>query len=189
MTEENRKVQEEILEEAVADEQEAAKADNKPECSEEAEKSSVPEENSEEEKASEDGDDEDKFIRLMADFQNFKKRAAKEKSDIYAYANEKIALDMLNVIDNFERALNQGSSDESFAEGMSLIFKQIMDALVKAGLEEIKAQGEEFDPNLHNAVMMCDDEGFESGHVTEVLQKGYKLNGKLLRAAMVKVKN
>lgn len=137
-------------------------------------------------------DDEDlntKFLRLMADFQNYRKRADKEKSEIYARANEGIMLGLLTVIDNFERAIEHESKDEKYAEGMQLIFKQLMDVLQASGLEEIKALDEDFDPNIHNAVMTCDSDEHESGKVVEVLQKGYLLNGRLLRASMVKVSN
>lgn len=130
-----------------------------------------------------------KYMRLMADFQNYKKRVEKEKGDIYAYANEKLVSELLTVIDNFERALMHQSADESFAEGMKMIFKQLAGVLEKAGLEEINAEGEEFDPNFHNAVMTEDNPDFESGRVTEVLQKGYLLNKKVIRPSMVKVNN
>lgn len=130
-----------------------------------------------------------KFLRLMADFQNYRKRADKEKSDIYARANENIMLGLLAVIDNFERAIEHESKDEKYAEGMQLIFKQLIDVLKSSGLEEIKALDEDFDPNIHNAVMTCDSDEHESGKVVEVLQKGYLLNGRLLRASMVKVSN
>ena len=130
-----------------------------------------------------------KFLRLMADFQNYRKRADKEKSEIYARANEGIMLGLLTVIDNFERAIEHESKDEKYAEGMQLIFKQLMDVLQASGLEEIKALDEDFDPNIHNAVMTCDSDQHESGKVVEVLQKGYLLNGRLLRASMVKVSN
>lgn len=130
-----------------------------------------------------------KYMRLMADFQNYKRRTEKENSDIYAYANEKIMTELLAVMDNFERALQIETADEGFAEGMKMIFKQMTDVLTKAGLEEIKAHGETFDPNFHNAVLMEDNADFESGKVTEVLQKGYILNGRVIRASMVKVNN
>lgn len=130
-----------------------------------------------------------KFLRLMADFQNYRKRVDKEKSDVYARANEGIMLGLLAVIDNFERALEHESKDEKYAEGMQLIFKQLMDVLQASGLEEIKALDEDFDPNIHNAVMTCDSDEHDSGKVVEVLQKGYLLNGRLLRASMVKVSN
>ncbi|MGN1144115.1 MAG: nucleotide exchange factor GrpE, partial [Anaerovoracaceae bacterium] len=123
------------------------------------------------------------------DFQNFKRRTEKEKSDIYAFANEKIISELLNVIDNFERALLHGAAGDSFAEGMNMIFKQLQGVLEKAGVKEIEALGLDFDPNFHNAVMTEDSTEYESGKVTEVLQKGYTLNSKVIRPSMVKVAN
>lgn len=133
--------------------------------------------------------DETKYMRLMADFRNFKKRTEKEKLDIYAYANEKIVAGLLEVVDNFERALDHESTDPAYAEGMRMIFRQLLGVLEDSGLEEIKAHKESFDPNFHNAVMTEDNPEFESGKVTEVLQKGYILNGKVIRPSMVKVNN
>ena len=130
-----------------------------------------------------------KYMRLMADFQNFKRRTEKEKNDIYAFANEKIVSELLNVIDNFERALLHGAAGDSFAEGMNMIFKQLQGVLEKAGVKEIEALGLDFDPNFHNAVMTEDSTEYESGKVTEVLQKGYTLNSKVIRPSMVKVAN
>lgn len=130
-----------------------------------------------------------KYMRLMADFQNHKKRTEKEKSDIYAYANEKLVTELLAVLDNFERALAHECADESYVEGMNMIFKQLAGVLEKAGLEEIKALGEDFDPNYHNAVMMEDNDAYESGKVTNVMQKGYMLNKKVIRPSMVMVNN
>ena len=158
--------------------------------------SGTAEETGETEKADETGESgaEDealmaKYQRLMADFQNYKRRTEKEKNDIYAYANEKLILGLLEVIDNFERAVLSETADEKYAEGMEMIFKQLKGVLEKSGLEEIKALGEGFDPNFHNAVMTEDNDKFESGSVTEVLQKGYTLNGKVIRPSMVKVNN
>lgn len=129
-----------------------------------------------------------KYVRLMADFQNQKKRFEKEKADIYQFANEDIVKSLLEVIDNFERALDASQDDGSkFREGMEMIFKQLMGALEKAGVSEIKALGEEFDPNFHNAVMMEETDEFESNKVSGVMQKGYTLNSKVIRPSMVKV--
>ena len=130
-----------------------------------------------------------KYLRLMADFQNFKRRVEKEKSDIYAYANEKLVSQLLDVIDNFERALLHEEADDSYVEGMKMIFKQLTGVLEKAGLEEINALGEDYDPNFHNAVMTEDNDDYDSGKVTEVMQKGYLLNKKVIRPSMVKVNN
>lgn len=146
-------------------------------------------EKTEEEKA-EDEDLNTKYVRLMADFQNFKKRTEKQKSDIHAYANEKIVSKLLEVMDNFERALQiEDENIKSFKEGMELIFKQLKDVLKDAGVAEIEAENAVFDPNYHNAVMMEDTDKVESGMVSEVLQKGYTLNGKVVRPSMVKVAN
>ena len=123
----------------------------------------------------------------MADFQNFRKRTEKEKADVYSYANEKIMTDLLTVLDNFERALDSECKDEAYADGMKMIFKQLSDMLKASGLEEIDAVGQDFDPNFHHAVMTDNNEDFDSGKVTEVLQKGYRLNGKVIRPSMVKV--
>ena len=137
------------------------------------------------------GDDElnAKYMRLAADFQNYKRRAEKEKSDIYAYANEKIISSLLDMADNFERALehNTDSPEESFLKGMELIFRQLLDVLAKNGAEEIVCLGEEFDPSLHHAVMVEEGGPYESGRVSEVLKKGYRLKEKVIRPAMVKV--
>lgn len=130
-----------------------------------------------------------KYLRLMADFQNFRRRTEKEKNDIYAFANEKIVSELLNVIDNFERALAMATEGDGFAEGMKLIFKQLQGVLEKSGVAEIEALGQDFDPNFHNAVMMEDSAEYESGKVTEVLQKGYMLNNRVIRPSMVKVAN
>lgn len=132
-----------------------------------------------------------KYLRLMADFQNFKRRTEKEKNDIYVFANEKIVKELLDVIDNFERALSvgAGADGEKFLEGMEMILKQLLGVLEKAGVSEIKCLGEDFDPNFHNAVMTEDSTEYESGKVTAVLQKGYVLNGRVVRPSMVKVSN
>ena len=176
---ENKDNREEILEE------EDAKASET-----EAEESGK-EETGEEKEVKEDGKEESddlRYLRLMADFQNYKKRVEKEKRDLYSYANEQIMSDLLTVMDNFERALEH-DADENFKEGIELIFKQLQDALEKSGLAEIPALGEDFDPNVHNAVMAEETEDYESGKVSGVMQKGYTLNGKVIRPSMVKVAN
>ena len=130
----------------------------------------------------------ERYMRLMAEFQNYKKRAAKEKTDTLQYANEKIVSELLPVIDNFERALATETDDlEGYAKGMQLIFEQFKKALENAGLEEIKAMDEVFDPNVHNAVLAENVEDKEDGVITKVLQKGYKLRDKVVRPSMVAV--
>lgn len=175
-------------------EEETAEATEETATQEEAETKETNEEETAEAELTEEGVDgkdpmEAKYLRLMADFQNYKKRTAKEKEDIYAFGTEGLMLKLLTVIDNFERALVLESKDEKYAEGMQMIFKQLTDVLQKAGLEEIKALGEDFDPNFHNAVMMEDNPDYESGKVTDVMQKGYMLNKKVIRPSMVKVNN
>lgn len=150
--------------------------------------------NAEKEKKESESEDEslnDKYMRLAADFRNFKKRAERERSDIYARANEKLATELLDVLDNFERALATFGDDENtgFKSGMEMIFNQIQSVLQNAGVKEITAEGVEFDPNYHNAVMMEDTDEVESGKISTVLQKGYTLNGRVIRHSMVKVAN
>lgn len=154
-----------------------------------AEKTAEESEAQEEIKKEPEEDESARYMRLMADFQNYKKRVEKEKSDIYSYANEKIVTELLTILDNFERALEHECSDSGFKEGMKMIFKQLFEALGKSGLEEIPALGEAFDPNFHNAVMTEDTDQYESGTVSGVMQKGYTLNGKVIRPTMVKVAN
>lgn len=134
-----------------------------------------------------DDDESQRYIRLMADFQNYKNRVEKQKSEIYAFANEKLISKFLDIIDNFERALSGECSDEAFKSGVDMIFNQFMAVLRESGLAEIEAKDQQFDPNVHNGVMTEEVEGVEEGIVTDVLQKGYKLNDKVIRAAMVKV--
>lgn len=172
---------EEILEE----EAERAEEPLEEKTEEPAETEDKSEKNKEEDEALET-----KYMRLMADFQNYKRRTEAEKSNVYAYANEQIVLRLLEVIDSFERALDHKDTAEgAFAEGMEMIFRQLLDVLKNSNVEEIEALGKEFDPNFHNAVLMEDTDEYESNTVSAVLQKGYTLNGKVIRPSMVKVAN
>lgn len=182
MSEDAKKV-DEVLEEEIIEETSEETPEDETKTEEIAEEAKSEEANPEDEALNE------RYLRLMADFQNFKRRTEKEKSDIYAYANEKLIGEMLNVIDNFERALAVGNTEDNFYKGMEMILKQLLGVIEKAGASEIKALGEEFDPNFHNAVMMEDSDEYESGKVTAVLQKGYILNSKVIRPSMVKVAN
>ena len=181
-TEEKEKVRIET-EDAEAPEEAAAedKASKEPEKA--AEDAGEPEEKQEEPQQSES----EKYARLYAEFVNYKRRTEKEKSDLYAYAGEKFATDLLGVLDNFERAMEAKPEDDKFAEGMEMILTQLKGVMSKNHVEEIKALGEPFDPNFHNAVMTEAAEGTESGIVTKVFQKGYTLNSKVIRPAMVAV--
>lgn len=176
------KVSEETGDDQDAPEEE--KTDGQPEGSE------APEEKADSVKTAEQQkkEDDEKYMRLMAEFQNYKKRVAKEKQDIQSFANEKIITELLEVLDNFERSLeHSGDADENYVKGMEMIFQQLKTAMEKAGLKEIQALGEDFDPAVHNAVMQEESDELESGKVSKVLQKGYKLNDKVIRAAMVAV--
>lgn len=180
---EEAKAAEEEAAEEKAEDQEAEKAgEEKEDTSEE------PAENDEEAEKKAAEAESERYMRLMAEFQNYKRRAAKEKTDTLQYANEKIVGDLLPVLDNFERALATETEDiEGYVKGMQLIFDQLKTALGNAGLEEIKAMDEEFDPNVHNAVMTDNVEEKEDGTITKVLQKGYKLRDKVVRPSMVAV--
>jgi molecular chaperone GrpE len=130
----------------------------------------------------------DKFVRLQAEFLNFKKRSEKEKSNIYKHANERLFLDLLPLMDNMERALaTADSGSDGIVEGLKMIKKSLDDIFSKNGIEAIEAMGQEFDPELHHAVMSDESDDHASEHVIEEFQKGYKLNEKVIRHSMVKV--
>lgn len=138
----------------------------------------------------EDGEDtQTRYLRLAADFQNYRRRSEQEKASVYAMANEKFAAELLEVLDNFERALSAETAPvegDGFGDGMRLVFKQLQDILEKNKVKEINTDGS-FDPNFHNAVMTDTADGAESGTITRVFQKGYTLNEKVIRPAMVAV--
>lgn len=129
-----------------------------------------------------------RFLRLQADFVNFKGRAEKEKESIYSYASEDILNSMLPVLDNFERALSSSTdTEDGFYKGMEMIYDQLIKVLNENGLEEIEALHEKFDPNYHHAVFQEESDEYEEGTIIEVFQKGYKLKDKVIRPSMVKV--
>jgi len=130
----------------------------------------------------------EKYTRQLAEFDNFRKRTEKEKSQMYDYGAKNIAEKILPTIDNFERGL-KGAPEGAFAEGMEMVYKQLLKNLEEAGVKAIDCVGKEFDPNIHNAVMHEEDDSGEENIVTEELQKGYMYKDTLLRASMVKVKN
>ncbi len=129
----------------------------------------------------------DQLIRLTADFTNYKRRVEKEKKDFLALGVKKVALDLLGVIDNFERALDHSDEDSSFKEGVEMIYQQLLDLLKKNNICPMEALNEKFDPNRHHAVLVEEKEGVEEGVVIDVVQKGYMINDEVLRPAMVKV--
>lgn len=132
--------------------------------------------------------------RIMAEFDNYKKRTQKEKDAIYSDAQYDILKAFLPVIDNMERALvnineNENGDTDSIKQGVELVFKNLVDVFKSEGVEEIPALDEEFDPNLHEAVFHIEDEEYGENKVVEVLVKGYKLKDKVLRHSVVKVAN
>ena len=129
----------------------------------------------------------DKYLRLFAEYDNYRKRTAKEKTETYQNASAKCVENLLPVIDSFERSLEFECSDENFKNGMSMIFGQIKEFLNKMNVTEIDALGAEFDPNFHNAIQQLEDTDYASNHVCQVFQKGYMIGDKLIRPAMVAV--
>ena len=132
---------------------------------------------------------EDRVKRQMAEFENFRKRTDKEKSSMYEMGAKAVVEKILPVIDNFERGLAQVPEEgaDSFAEGMKMIYKQLLTELDNLGVKPIEALGKEFDPNIHNAVMQVESEEYESGIVAQELQKGYMYRDSLVRPSMVAV--
>lgn len=135
---------------------------------------------------------EDKRMRQLAEFENFRKRSEKEKSQMFEVGAKTVVEKMLPVIDNFERgllAVPEEEKDTPFVQGVELVYKQLLTAFDELGVKPIEAVGEVFDPNLHNAVMMVDDDKLESGIVAEEMQKGYLYKDSVVRHSMVKVVN
>ena len=133
----------------------------------------------------------DKYLRLFAEYDNFRKRSAKEKEGIYTDAYIDALTEILPVLDNLDRAAQYGEADSEspMAKGLELTRKSFVDTLAKMGVTEIEALGKPFDPNLHNAVMHIDDDAFGENEVVEVFMKGYAKGDKVLRHSMVKVAN
>ena len=131
----------------------------------------------------------DKYLRLYAEYDNFRRRSQKEKSDIYAEVKANAVADFLPVYDNLVRALAAPTEDEAYRKGVEMIMTQFGHTLEKLGVTQIPALGEKFNPELHNAVMHCDDEEKGENEIVEVFQEGFKLGDKTIRASMVKVAN
>lgn len=135
---------------------------------------------------------EDKRMRQLAEFENFRKRSEKEKSQMFEIGAKTVVEKMLPVIDNFERGLQgvpEEEKDAPFVQGVELVYKQLLTVFDELGVKPIDAVGTEFDPNLHNAVMMVDNDELESGMVAEEMQKGYLYKDSVVRHSMVKVVN
>ena len=131
----------------------------------------------------------DRLKRNMAEFDNFRKRTEKEKSSMYIIGAKDIVEKILPVVDNFERGLAQAPEDDAFADGMKMIYKQLISTLNDLGVQPIEAVGKEFDPNFHNAVMHVEDEEAGENIVVEEFQKGYTYKDFVVRHSMVKVAN
>lgn len=130
----------------------------------------------------------DKYVRLQADFINYKRRTSNERAQALSMGVEKMASGLLNIVDNFERALSlEKEKAGGFYEGVEMIYTQLIDYLKQNGVVEIDALNQKFDPNFHHAVMVEERDDVESGIVTEVFQKGYMIDDRVLRPSMVKV--
>ena len=131
----------------------------------------------------------DKYLRLAAEYDNYRKRTAKEKDAAWTEAKAQTVAAFLPVFDNLERALKQDTADEAYKKGVELTMKGLQDALTGLGVEMIPALGETFDPNRHNAVMHCDDPESGESTIVEVFQQGFICGDKVIRFSMVKVAN
>ncbi len=131
----------------------------------------------------------DRLTRTMAEFDNFRKRTEKEKSTMFLFGAKDVIEKILPVVDNFERGLATADPEDAFAEGMGKIYKQLTTVLTDLGVTPIEAVGQEFDPNLHNAVMHVEDEEAGENVVVEEFQKGYMYKDTIVRHSMVKVAN
>ena len=167
--------------------EDAPKADDAAKSEENAEEP-APTESAEEVLKAELAAANDRTLRLMAEFDNFRRRSAKEQLDLIETANGKLLEKLSEVQDNFERAFaaeNKAKDLEAFEKGMQMIYNQFSKVLTDAGLEQIDPTGKEFDPNLHEALMQQPSETIPEGHVVTVFQKGYKLKNKILKTAKV----
>jgi molecular chaperone GrpE len=135
----------------------------------------------------EKADLQDRLLRRQAEFDNFRRRAERERADVVEYANTETVRVLLPILDDFERALKVESADKEYARGMELIYQRLSESLKKLGIEPITCAGQLFDPHLHHAVEMVETDEHEDHTILEEYQRGYNFKGKLLRPAMVKV--
>ena len=131
----------------------------------------------------------DRYLRLMAEYDNFRKRSAKERENIYTDVRVDTVSKFLPVYDNLQRALATATADEAYKKGVEMTFNQLCEVFRKLGVEEIEAVGKTFDPNYHNAVMHVDDDEKGESEIVEEFQKGFKVGEKVIRFSMVKVAN
>ena len=133
--------------------------------------------------------DNEKYLRLMAEFDNYKKRSVKERESIYTDVRVDTVSKFLPVYDNLQRALRAETADEAYKKGVEMTFNQLLDVFKKLGVEEIESVGKPFDPQLHNAVMHVEDEALGENEIVEEFQKGFKIGDRVIRHSMVKVAN
>ena len=184
---------EEIAAEAVAEEVTEAVAEEKETKSDKKKNKKLEEkignlEAALEQKSGEIAELNDKYLRMAAEYDNFRKRSAKEKEGIYADAYSDALSQILPIIDNLERAVGITDAD-GVAKGLEMTLKGAADALTRLGVEAFGAEGDVFDPNMHSAMMMVDDENHKEGEIVTVFQKGYKKGDRIIRYAMVTVAN
>ena len=134
-------------------------------------------------------EEKDKYLRLAAEYDNFRRRSQKERENLYVDIKADVLTKFLPVYDNLERALKQETADEAYRKGVEMIMAQFEQTMEKLGITEIEALGAKFDPLMHNAVMHVDDESVGENEIVEVFQKGFKAGDKVIRFAMVKVAN
>ncbi len=171
-------------EEAALPEEEAGKATQEPEPEQEPAQENPPE--PAEDKAAAEHE---RYLRLAAEYDNYRKRSARERESIYSDVRADTVTKFLPVYDNLARALSQPTTDEAYRKGVELIMAQLKDILSRLGVTEIEAVGQKFDPALHNAVMHDTDGEKGEGEIVQELQKGFKMGDKVIRFAMVKVVN
>jgi len=131
----------------------------------------------------------DRYLRLMAEYDNYRKRTAKEKETFYSMAKADTIERILPVYDNLERAVGNPTQDEAYKKGVEMIFQQLKDVFKLLGVNEIEASGQVFDPEKHNAVMHIEDESYGENTIVEVFQQGFELDGRVIRHSVVKVAN
>ena len=131
----------------------------------------------------------DKYLRTLAEYDNYRKRTIKEKESIYPEAKAVVVEKFLPIMDNFQRAIDSAENKDAFYEGVVMLKKQMDEVFTTLGVEEIKAVGEEFNPELHNAVMHVEDEETGENVIVEEFQKGYRIGDRVIRHSMVKVAN
>ena len=188
VTEETAAETEEKVEEKAAEEPKEEKAETKEEKKAET-KEEKKTETKEEKKTEAPQGASDAYLRLLAEYDNYRKRSQKEKDSLYADIKADTVTKFLPVYDNLVRALNQGTEDEAYRKGVEMIMNQFCQTLEKLGVTKTESLGQKFDPKFHNAVMHVDDEEKGENEIVEVFQEGFMLGEKVIRFAMVKVAN